>query len=90
MSSIGTVSRLREIGGRRYAFHERDADHGSRSDSTEPGNHIETGVGFFDQPPELACTPRLFGSRTSSRPGDLVIDEHHTVEDVAAWSWRPR
>jgi imidazoleglycerol-phosphate dehydratase len=43
---------------------------------------IETGIGFFDHMLESFATHGLF-DLTVSCDGDLDIDDHHTVEDVA-------
>ena len=43
---------------------------------------IETGVGFFDHLLDSLAHHALFDLEVQAA-GDLVIDEHHTVEDVA-------
>ena len=43
---------------------------------------IETGVGFFDHLLDSLAHHALFDLEVQAT-GDLVIDEHHTVEDVA-------
>jgi len=43
---------------------------------------IETGIGFFDHMLESFATHGLF-DLTVTCDGDLEIDDHHTVEDVA-------
>lgn len=43
---------------------------------------IETGIGFFDHMLEAFATHGLF-DLTVRCDGDLEIDDHHTVEDVA-------
>lgn len=43
---------------------------------------IETGVGFFDHLLTALATHGLFDLRVKTA-GDLVIDDHHTVEDTA-------
>jgi imidazoleglycerol-phosphate dehydratase len=43
---------------------------------------VETGIGFFDHMLDSFATHGLF-DLTVSCDGDLEIDDHHTVEDVA-------
>jgi imidazoleglycerol-phosphate dehydratase len=44
--------------------------------------NVETGVGFFDHLLNSMAHHALFDLDVAAK-GDLVIDEHHTVEDVA-------
>ena len=82
MSSIGTVV----ASGDRWASVTR-ATKGTRItvtlklDGTGETN-IETGVGFFDHLLNSMAHHALFDLDIEAA-GDLVIDEHHTVEDVA-------
>jgi len=43
---------------------------------------VDTGVGFFDHMLDSLATHALF-DLTVSCDGDLAVDDHHTVEDVA-------
>jgi len=43
---------------------------------------VETGIGFFDHMLEAFATHGLF-DLTVRCDGDLAVDDHHTVEDVA-------
>ena len=43
---------------------------------------VDTGIGFYDHMLTLFASHGLFDLRVVAR-GDLEVDEHHTVEDVA-------
>jgi imidazoleglycerol-phosphate dehydratase len=43
---------------------------------------VDTGIGFFDHMLEAVATHGLF-DLTATCDGDLAVDDHHTVEDVA-------
>ena len=82
MSSIGTVV----ASGDRWATVTRSTKETQitvtlRLDGTGETN-IETGVGFFDHLLNSLAHHALFDLDIVAT-GDLVIDEHHTVEDVA-------
>jgi imidazoleglycerol-phosphate dehydratase len=82
MSSIGTVV----ASGDRWATVTRSTKETQitvtlRLDGTGETN-IETGVGFFDHLLNSLAHHALFDLDIDAT-GDLVIDEHHTVEDVA-------
>jgi len=49
---------------------------------------IDTGVGFYDHLLNSMAYHGLFDLEIAAA-GDLVVDEHHTVEDVA-WFWARR
>ena len=82
MSSIGTVV----ASGSRWATVTRSTKETKitvtlKLDGTGETN-IETGVGFFDHLLNSMAHHALFDLDIEAT-GDLVIDEHHTVEDVA-------
>ena len=82
MSSIGTVV----ASGDRWATVTRSTKETQitvtlKLDGTGETN-IETGVGFFDHLINSMAHHALFDLDVEAA-GDLVIDEHHTVEDVA-------
>ena len=82
MSSIGTVV----ASGPRWATVTRSTKETQitvtlKLDGTGETN-IETGVGFFDHLLNSMAHHALFDLDVEAA-GDLVIDEHHTVEDVA-------
>ncbi|MFC6725278.1 imidazoleglycerol-phosphate dehydratase, partial [Halobium palmae] len=43
---------------------------------------VDTGIGFFDHMLEAFAKHGLFDLRVDC-DGDLAVDDHHTVEDVA-------
>ena len=82
MSSIGTVV----ASGPRWATVTRSTKETQitltlKLDGTGETN-IETGVGFFDHLLNSLAHHALFDLDIAAT-GDLVVDEHHTVEDVA-------
>ena len=82
MSSIGTVV----ASGPRWATVTRSTKETQitltlKLDGTGETN-IETGVGFFDHLLNSLAHHALFDLDITAT-GDLVVDEHHTVEDVA-------
>ena len=82
MTSIGTVV----ASGPRWATVTRETKETRititlKLDGTGETN-IETGVGFFDHLLNSLAHHALFDLDVQAA-GDLVIDEHHTVEDVA-------
>ena len=82
MSSIGTVV----ASGLRWATVTRSTKETQitltlKLDGTGETN-IETGVGFFDHLLNSLAHHALFDLDITAT-GDLVVDEHHTVEDVA-------
>ena len=82
MTSIGTVV----ASGPRWATVTRETKETRititlKLDGTGETN-IETGVGFFDHLLNSLAHHALFDLDVEAS-GDLVIDEHHTVEDVA-------
>jgi imidazoleglycerol-phosphate dehydratase len=82
MSSIGTVV----AAGPRWATVTRSTKETQitatlKLDGTGETN-VETGVGFFDHLLNSMAHHALFDLDIEAA-GDLVIDEHHTVEDVA-------
>jgi imidazoleglycerol-phosphate dehydratase len=82
MTSIGTVV----ASGPRWATVARETKETRititlKLDGTGETN-IETGVGFFDHLLNSLAHHALFDLDVQAA-GDLVIDEHHTVEDVA-------
>ena len=82
MTSIGTVV----ASGPRWATVARETKETRititlKLDGTGATN-IETGVGFFDHLLNSLAHHALFDLDVQAA-GDLVIDEHHTVEDVA-------
>jgi len=82
MTSIGTVV----ASGPRWATVTRETKETRititlKLDGTGATN-IETGVGFFDHLLNSLAHHALFDLDVEAA-GDLVIDEHHTVEDVA-------
>jgi imidazoleglycerol-phosphate dehydratase len=82
MTSIGTVV----ASGPRWATVTRETKETRikvtlKLDGTGETN-IETGVGFFDHLLNSLAHHALFDLDVDAA-GDLVIDEHHTVEDVA-------
>ncbi len=82
MSQIGTVT----ASGPRWATVTRSTQETQitvtlRLDGTGEAN-IETGVGFYDHLLGSMAHHALFDLDIAAT-GDLVIDEHHTVEDVA-------
>jgi imidazoleglycerol-phosphate dehydratase len=82
MSQIGTVV----ASGERWATVSRSTRETQitvtlKLDGTGETN-IETGVGFYDHLLDSLAHHALFDLEVQAT-GDLVIDEHHTVEDVA-------
>jgi imidazoleglycerol-phosphate dehydratase len=82
VSSIGTVV----ASGSRWATVTRSTKETQitltlKLDGTGETN-IETGVGFFDHLLNSLAYHALFDLEIAAT-GDLVVDEHHTVEDVA-------
>jgi imidazoleglycerol-phosphate dehydratase len=82
MSQIGTVT----ASGRRWATVTRSTKETQITvtlhlDGTG-ATKIETGVGFYDHLLTSMAHHALFDLEIAAS-GDLVIDEHHTVEDVA-------
>lgn len=60
-------------------FVDLDAAQGS---TALPGNQCSTGIGFFDHMLDQLASHGAFRLELQCK-GDLVIDEHHTVEDCA-------
>jgi imidazoleglycerol-phosphate dehydratase len=82
MSQIGTVT----ASGPRWATVTRSTNETQitvtlKLDGTGETN-IETGVGFYDHLLNSMAHHALFDLEIDAS-GDLIIDEHHTVEDVA-------
>ena len=82
MSQIGTVT----ASGPRWATVTRSTNETQitvtlKLDGTG-ATRIETGVGFYDHLLNSMAHHALFDLEIEAT-GDLVIDEHHTVEDVA-------